>query len=97
MVPTFAKRSAVVEIGVAGVSLALFWVCTDVFPVIDHLEITVLFHDPCHLVAHKRAQHCGGIFVVIVGGLDVADVVQQGGDDPVGVGPVAFGACGGLQ
>ncbi len=65
--------------------------------VIEALEIAVLFHHPGALLAHEGLQDRSRIFVVIVGRVDVADVVQQRAGDPVGVGAVAPGARRRLQ
>ena len=77
LIPAGAKINAVVEIGVPGVGLSLFRVRADVFPVIDHLEVAVLFNHPCDLFAHERFQDGGRVFVVVVRRIDVADVVQK--------------------
>ena len=49
LIPALAERSAIIEIFVPGIGVALVLVSADVVAVIQHLEITVLFDDPCAL------------------------------------------------
>ena len=69
-------------------------VSADVVAVIEHLEIAMGLHDPGNLLADKGFQDRCGVFVVVVGGIDVADIMQKRGHNPVDIGPVAPGAGG---
>ncbi len=72
-------------------------IAAEVMRVIEALEIAVLLDHPGALFPHEGFYDGGGIFVVIVGGIDVADVVEQGGNDPVGIRAVPPGARRSLQ
>ena len=97
LVPALAELVAIVEIGMAGETVAGVAVAAEMMGVIEALEVAVLFHHPGALLAHEGFQDRSGVFVVIVGRVDVADVVQQRAGDPVGVGAVAPGARRRLQ
>ncbi len=78
-------------------AVARMRIAASVMGVVQPLEVAMLLDHPGALLAHERLQDRGGIFVVIVGRVDVADVVQQGAGEPVGIRPVAPGACRRLQ
>ena len=57
----------------------------------------MVFDAPGHLVAHIGPQHGGGHHVVVERGKAIADVVQQRGDHPVDIRPIAPCPGGALQ
>ena len=96
LIPAFAESRAIVEIGVVFVGVALVRVSTYVFAVIDQLKVAMFFNDPGHLLAHKGSQDGGGIFIVIVRRINIADVMQECCHDPICICAIAFCAGGGL-
>lgn len=65
--------------------------------VIHHLKIAMCLDHPRTLFAHKGAQNGGGIFVMIIGRIDIANVMQQGRYNPINIGSIAPRTCGGLH
>ena len=77
--------------------LAHVAIAAHVMHVVIGLEEFMLLDDPGHLFAHVGANDGRGELRVIVGGQQVADVVDQGADDQIVIGTVAPRAGGGLQ
>ena len=76
LVPAFAEGCTVVKIDMAAIGFALVAVAADVMTIIEHLKITVFLDNPGALFPHKGAQDRGGIFVMIVGRENIANVMQ---------------------
>jgi hypothetical protein len=77
LVPSFAKRSAIIEVDMSSIGLALVSVAAHVMAIIEHLEITVFLDNPGALFPHERAQNTGGVFIVIIGCENIANIMQE--------------------
>ena len=77
LIPALTKCGAITEIEMTLKRVALVRSSPELMPIIHHLEITVLLHNPSALFAHKWAQDLGGIFIVIVGRTNVTNIMQQ--------------------
>jgi len=65
--------------------------------VIDHLKGAVVLDGPYHFLAQERTDDLGREMVMVLRRQPVADIVQHGGDDPIGVGALAKGTRRRLQ
>ena len=77
LVPPFAEGCTVFKVDMAALSLALVTIAAHMVAIVEHLEITVFLDHPGALLSHKGPKDRGGIFVVIVGRKNIADIMQQ--------------------
>ena len=64
--------------------------------VVKHLEISMGFNAPATLFPNKGFQNGGRIFVMVVGGKDISNVVQQSRYNPIDISAVSPGPRRGL-
>ena len=97
LVPALAEVDAGRIVRIVAIAVAGVWVETDEMTVVDHLERAVMAHDPAALLAHERFDHGGGNLRMVVRCERIADIVQQGADDPVGIRAVPLRSRSALQ
>jgi hypothetical protein len=57
--------------------------------IVDKLKVAVFLDNPTALFANEWSNNCGGVLVVVVGSINIANVMQQRCNDliVVGTGP----------
>lgn len=86
LIPALAEFGAIVEIEMPAMALALVLIeIRQVLAVVQHLEIAVGLNHPNALPAQERLQDRGGVFVMVKGRVNVADVMQQRRHHPIGI------------
>lgn len=78
LVPPLAKHGAVIELGAFAVRLPFVWVGADVLCIISVLKVSKFFGGAGIRLSNERVQDRGGVLILVIGYVNVTDVVQKG-------------------